>query len=139
MKVKLPPLIVFSVNKISTIQLFHRQSIHWLLQKPESEIIEAKKMAVAHSTVVDTNYCIRLWDQWSSHQATACGDSIASLMTISPKELAHHMSNFIFELRKKDGSEFPPNTVHHIVSGTQRFVRWNNNATVDYLQGSGVC
>ena len=88
-------------------------------------------MAVAHSTVIDTNYCIRLWDQWSSHRATSCRDSIASLKATSLKELALHMSNFIFELRKKDGSEFSPNTVHHIVGGIQHFVRWNNNPTVD--------
>ena len=91
-------------------------------------------MAVPQKTVADTKYCVGLWNQWRSHRATTYGDSIASLETISPKDLAHHMTNFVFEIRKRDGSEFPPQTVHHIVSGLQRFVRWKNNPALDIFK-----
>ena len=54
---------------------------------------------------------------------TVNGDSIAPLEEISSSELARTMSNFVFEVRKRDGSEFPPDSIHHIVSGVQRFIR----------------
>lgn len=64
-----------------------------------------------------------LWEQWCSTQATKYGDTIPSLNEITTAELAHHMSNFVFELqKKKHGSEFPPESIHHIVSGLQHHV-----------------
>ena len=36
-------------------------------QKIESEISEAKDMAVPQKTVADTKYCVGLWNQWHSH------------------------------------------------------------------------
>ena len=47
------------------------------------------------------------------------------------------MTNFVFEICKRDGSEFPPQTVHHIVSGLQRFVRWKNNPALDIFKDDG--
>ena len=75
-----------------------------------------------------------LWNQWSSHRASEYGDTIPSLDSISSADFAHHMSNFVFEIRKKDGSEFPPESLHHLVSGLQRFVRWKNNLAIDVFK-----
>ena len=33
----------------------------------ESEMSKAKDMAVPQKTVVDTKYCVGLWNQWCSH------------------------------------------------------------------------
>ena len=75
-----------------------------------------------------------VWEQWCSHLATKYGDTIPSLNEITTAELSHHMSNFVFEIRKKDGSEFPPDSIHHIVSGLQRHVRWENNPAIDVFK-----
>ncbi len=40
----------------------------------------------------------------------------------------------IFQIRKNDGSEFPPDTLHHIVSGIQRYLRWNGNPGIDLFK-----
>ena len=82
--------------------------------KTEPEISKAKDDAVPHKTVQDKNYCVGLWNQWCSHRTTMYGDSISSLDKISAEELAHHISNFVFEICKKDGSEFPPDSIHHM-------------------------
>ena len=63
------------------------------------------------------------------------GDSVASLETISPKNFAYHIT--VFEICKRDGSEFPPQTVHHIVGGLQHFVRWKNNPALDIFKDDG--
>ena len=102
--------------------------------KTEKEIAEAKDRAIPRKTMEDTNYCVGVWNQWCSHRATVNGDSIAPLEEISSAELARTMSNFVFGVRKRDGSEFPPDSIHHIVSGVQRFIRWKNNPAIDIFK-----
>ncbi len=36
-------------------------------------------------------------------------------------------------MRKKDGAEFPPNTLHHIVCGQMRHLRWNGHPKIDFF------
>lgn len=40
-------------------------------------------------------------------------------------------------MRKKDGSEFPPNTLHHIVCGIMRYLRWNGHPKIDFFSDTG--
>ncbi len=42
---------------------------------------------------------------------------------MNSKNSTSNLTNFIFEVRKKDGREFPPNSIHHIVCGLQRYLR----------------
>ena len=40
-------------------------------------------------------------------------------------QLTHWLSHFTLEVRKRDGSEYPPNSLHHICAGIQRHLRGN--------------
>ena len=40
----------------------------------------------------------------------------------SSTTLQQWMSRFVLEMRKKDGSPYPPNSIHHIVCGIMQFV-----------------
>ena len=46
------------------------------------------------------------------------------------------MCYFILEVCKKDGTEFPPNTLHHICCGIMRFVG-TNGMNVDIFKDEG--
>ena len=48
-------------------------------------------------------------------------------------ELAHWLTLFILEARKKTGEVYPPNTLHHIVCGLMRHVRQSGNPQVDFF------
>ena len=37
------------------------------------------------------------------------------------------------QVRKKDGSEFPPNSLHHIICGIMRHLRWKCNLSIDFF------
>ena len=67
---------------------------------------------------------------WSIH-----GDSIPPIEQLSTHELATRLHNFIFE-KKKTGEEFPPKSLHHIVSGIQRYIRMNGNNSIDIYKDS---
>ena len=90
----------------------------------EKNILQAKHRAIPATTLKDTKYCVAIWNEWCSHRLTNYGDAIPPL---NPSELASNSSSFIFEVRKKDGSEFLPDTLHHIVSEIQRFLRCNGS------------
>ena len=99
--------------------------------KTAEDIHKAKLRAIPATTTKDTKYCVGIWNEWCSHRLLNYGDAIAPLEEQNLSDLAHNLSSFIFEVRKKDGSEFPPDTLHHIVSGIQRFLRCNRKPSID--------
>ena len=44
------------------------------------------------------------------------------------------MTRFILEIRKKNGDEYPPNTLHHLICGIMRFLRQNGNPQLDFFK-----
>ena len=46
------------------------------------------------------------------------------------------MSWFVLKVRKKDGSEYPPNTLHHICCGILRHLRESGRPNIDIFKDS---
>ena len=44
------------------------------------------------------------------------------------------MTRFIPEVRKKNGEEYPPNTLHHLVCGIMRFLRQSGKPQLDFFK-----
>ena len=49
------------------------------------------------------------------------------LTCMTNKQMSHWMTCFILEARKRDGTVYPPNTLHHLVAGVQRRLRQNGH------------
>ena len=73
-------------------------------------------------------------EDWCEYRLKCHGDVIPLLSDLKSKELSENLKCFIFQIRKNDGSEFPPDTLHHIVSGIQRYLRWNGNPGIDLFK-----
>ena len=66
------------------------------------------------------------------------GDIILPIGELTMEDLSRHLSRFILEVRKKDGREFPPESLHHVVCGIQRFtVQWK--AISEFFQRFFLC
>ncbi len=91
---------------------------------------------VPAKTQEDTKYmyCIRLWEEWCKYQLQTCGDHIPSISKPSSCELQHWLTRFVLEVRKKDGSEFPPNSLHHLCSGIVRYLHGNGHPSIDVFK-----
>ena len=50
---------------------------------------------------------------------------------LTDAEMQYRLSQFIGEVRKRDGSVYPPNTRHHIVCGIMRHLRWNGRLDIN--------
>ena len=64
------------------------------------------------------DYCIRIWMEWKE-----CRNIKTETTAMTKVELNEALCRFVLEIRKKDGSEYPPNTVHHICCGIMRYLR----------------
>jgi len=82
--------------------------------------VEARAKAVPKRTLGDTKYCVGIWDGWRYHRQVHSRDLIPEVDELDSPDLANLLSHFVLEVRKKNGEEFPPNSLHHIVSGIQR-------------------
>ena len=96
--------------------------------KTNKEIEEARRQGIPRRTQQDTQYCVRLWEEWRQHRNTVSEESVAPLSELSVSQLNHSLSCFVLEIRKKDGSSYPPNTLHHIVAGLLRHMRENGRS-----------
>ena len=93
--------------------------------KTEKEIQSARQNSIPKKTRQDTAYCFRLWECWSEYRSSSTGIPVPTLSALSatPRDLQYWLINFIHEVRKQNCSEYPPNTLHHIVSGIMRYIR----------------
>ena len=53
---------------------------------------------------------------------------------LCPEKLTLYISRFILEVWKKDGTEYPPNTLYHIVCGLMRHLHQNGMPDVDFFK-----
>ncbi len=98
------------------------------------EIQQAKLQAVPRSTQRDTDYCVKIWNEWCSSRTTTTGVAIQPLLQLACGELQHLLCCFVLELRKKDGTEYAPDTLHHICCGIMRYLRANGWAELDLFK-----
>lgn len=118
-------------------------SVHRKFAEPKTdeEVSQARESAIPAKTRQDTEYCVRMWDQWASFRNGRPGTSnsyVPSLIELAndPPNLQYWLSRFCLEARKKDGSEFPPNSLHHLVCGLMRYIRLHGNPSLDLFKES---
>ncbi len=98
---------------------------------PDDEIVKARIKAIPKKTRQDTDYCVRLWNSWRDNRRKL-GFDVPQLSEVDKIIQAQWLTRFILEVRKINGSEYPPNTLYHIVNGIMRHVRISNPGTDFY-------
>ena len=58
---------------------------------------------------------------------------IQPLVLMDDAFLQYWLTHFIIEIRKQNGLEYPPNTLHHLVCGILRFLRQNRRPEVAFF------
>lgn len=99
--------------------------------KTNDEVAEARKDAVPKKTRQDTEYC-RVFEAWRAYR-NSCGSTLPTLLEMDKHTLSHWLIRFVLEARKANGSEYPPNTLHHIVCGIMRHMRSTTMPGVDFF------
>ena len=95
------------------------------LPKTEEDLPKAWIESIPKKACKYTSYCVRLWASWSDDRATTTGIPVPPLavLSASAQDLQYWLIRFIHEIQKKNSLEYPPNTLHRIVSGIMRHIR----------------
>ncbi len=123
----------------STLELHHPEPAFKRLQRfapalTDSDVVKAREQAIPKRTREDTAYCMRVWDEWAKSRRERGNAEIQPLATMDASTLQHWLTYFILEVRKQNGSEYPPNTLHHLICGIMRYVRQNGRPEVDFFK-----
>ena len=102
--------------------------------RSDDELQCARKRAVPKKTKRDTKFCINIWEEWSKHREELTGTHILPLAEMTDAEMQYRLSQFIGKVRKRDGSVYPPNTLHHIICGIMRHLQWNGRPDIDFFK-----
>ena len=102
----------------------------------DKAVEEAKQAAIPKKTKKDTAWCAKIWNDWSSQRnsSSASGEHVPDIANMEITQLQWWMSRFVLEIRKKDGTPYPPESIYHIVCGIMRFVRLNGKPEVDFFR-----
>jgi hypothetical protein len=74
-----------------------------------------------------------VWQEWSDYHATTYSTYIPPL-SVTPPQLQYWLTRFVLEVRKKDGTDYPPQTLHHLCSGLLRHLRQNGHPSLDIFK-----
>ena len=81
---------------------------------------------VPAATTQDTQKCVNLFEEWvKERNRLFSNDKVPEniLFCHDKTLLCKWLCRFVSELRKKDGTPYPPKTLHHYLVGLQRHIR----------------
>ena len=101
-----------------------------LLSTPE-ELLQASKGVLAKDTLKNDQWAYCVFDEWVKERITICEEDRCPdylLKTSDAKLLGKWLSYLAMEVCKKDGSKYPPSTIHLILCGLQRIMHRSSDA-----------
>ena len=99
------------------------------------------KGVVLKNTRKNDPWALRAVTEWITERNKCCSDKCPMdiLHTEDAERLAKWLSLFTIELRKKDGSKYPPATTHLILCALQHVMRQTNRHLFDIFDKKDVC
>ena len=67
----------------------------------DKEVEDARKKAIPKKTKTDTQWCMRIWNDWRYQRNKSSKETIPDILAQTPATLQRWMSRFILEMRKK--------------------------------------
>ena len=119
----------------------HGDSPKRFAEPTSAEALEStSKGVVPKNTQKSDEWARRALDEWITERNKRCSEKCPRdiLETEHAESLAKWLSLFTIELRKKDGSKYPPATIHLILCGLQRIMRRNNSHPFDIFDKKDV-
>lgn len=89
-------------------------------------IVQVVNDSVNVNTKNNNIWSCKLYQDWQSWRKENTGVEFISLndfATADKKKISDGLRHFIFEIRRKDGKNYPPNTLYNIVCAIARYIR----------------
>ena len=102
----------------------HAPPSRFLAPITDIAVQDAARCCVPKATEKATNWTLNLWKEWQNNRKDNGADyPLTPPHLLTEKLLNEWMCKFILEVRRKDGAEYPPNSLYQIVCGILRHVR----------------
>ncbi|KAJ8270845.1 hypothetical protein GJAV_G00119940 [Gymnothorax javanicus] len=111
------------------IERFHRAN--------DGEIEQCALDAVPTNTQRRDKWAYNVFTAWAIAVNNRRGEGrkpVTLLENMTLDQLGYFMSKFVLEVRKKDGCEYPPNSLFQIVMGIQSYIKTVSKRNVEFLQ-----
>ena len=111
----------------------------------DNEVVERSKQSIPPNTQRRNNWAMNTWTKWALARNNQCVEQtgtmssdkwtkiIKPLTDMTDEEMQYWISKFILEVRKEDGTEYPPKTILSLVMGLQSHIRMKNKVNIDFL------
>ena len=110
-----------------------QSSDRWGSPKLSAKLDLLRKDGIPKSTQKQTDWSLSVWSQWSCYRsenlvkADECVHKLKQEFTAMTEEaLLFSLPKFVAEMRKSDGSLYPPNSVYQICCGLSRALKSAN-------------
>lgn len=135
----------FDLDLIPTQKLFFQRKEERYGAPVSGEDLHKKFVeSVPKKTRENNKWAVKLWKDWSMHRNTI-PDTYAENPSFFPvpveismasiENLQFWMPRFINEIRRKDGTDYSPNTLTNIAAGIQRYLREKcNRPAINFLK-----
>ena len=91
------------------------------------EIDSRVRRGVPEGTKKSTTFALRVYEEWVTARNSAYPDaplpSLDELLNVPNETFSQALSRFVFEIRRKDGKEYPSGSIHGIMCGVMRYFR----------------
>ena len=104
----------------------------------DEDFEELQRRFVPENTTSDTQECMKFceWVQERNEHFRSNLVPLDLLLTDDLKLLCEWLCRFCAEIRKKDGSPFPPRTIHHYLMGIQRYIHTEKKNNLNIINDS---
>jgi hypothetical protein len=106
----------------------------------DEDFEDLKRGFVPSNTTMDTNKCLKLFSQWAEERNKIFPSDqqvpVDTLLTDDNGLLFQWLCRFSTEIRKQDGSPYPPRTINHYLMGLQRYIRAEKKSNLNLLTDS---
>ena len=82
-------------------------------------------MSIPQSTQQKATWALKVFDDWRLWKSTKSGVNIPTLLDMSDADKNEHISVFVQEARKRDGSPYPGKTLMEMVCALQKYLELN--------------
>ena len=97
---------------------------------------------VLKSTMKQTDWCLGAWTNWVSYRSQKLVEEsdkqfeLVNLIQMSLESLRYWLPKFVMEVRKVDGSHYPPTTVYQLCCGWARALKSADQVDIDIINDS---
>ena len=121
------------------------KSKRWGPRQSSTDLVEIRNAGVLPKTRTQINWCLSVWKEWAQERIKNCDPEEQShkllpcFTEMEAEEMNFWLSRFVVEARKKDGTDYPPNTLYQLCSGLGRALKQADRADIKLFDDSKFC